>query len=340
MNKILTLVFLLFAYTTFAQTTTANKPIATKVNKVLVDFASLKTVHTNNVSNDELNQEAALALAIFNFQKQLGNTNMPKATQVVINKLGATWANSATATIPSQANLPIYSLLKAVSNAKAKLPEPLQNSLKNLDSTYLASPVSAVTNTQSLQATSQLVAQLYSNTKQENLLDQFFQQYMYAKAVLGLYASSDLLWFQDESQLAVKTENGRPIFYANANGSAAMALANIIDVSAESNPYFTEFTDTFAEMTIASMNLQNSEGLWPENLSMETSAQNISALGTAYYLTSMAWGVRKGRLDAETFKPIIKNGLKGLDKVLAKKENLNYNLVTAYINLSTELSKK
>jgi rhamnogalacturonyl hydrolase YesR len=79
----------------------------------------------------------------------------------------------------------------------------------------------------------------------------------------------------------------------------------------------------FREMAVKLKTLQKSDGYWPPSLlGPENSPPETS--GTGFFVYGLAWGVRRGLLDAADYRPTIDRGWAALSRAVASDGRLGW----------------
>lgn len=139
----------------------------------------------------------------------------------------------------------------------------------------------------------------------------------YAKAevwatVDALY-DRDLHLFYRDSRFLTRTDiNGEPLFWSRGNGWVFAGLARIIPLLDDADPDKARFVALFREMAAGLAQLQTEEGWWAPSLLGDEGTALPEESGTGFYVYGMAWGLKAGILDRETYEPVVRSGWAGL----------------------------
>ncbi len=302
---------------------------------------SLKTkpnVNFADSSNWQSNELANAAVALHNIQKDAALASYVKnwSKSFLAQKINADNISEPAV----QHSISIY--LKHLTNSpkdSVGLPK-IKTEIDSLRDHY---KVNFGSETAELYQVMPLWAHMARRYQSPSYLEKLFQIYMYSKNVEGLYSEQDLLWWQNTQEKAPnKNTLGRNIIKARCNALLVAGLATVMDQLPAGSSYFNEFGDTFAEMIIAMMNLQDEDGLWPDSLSdFNINTNNKDIVASAMITQAMAWGVHKGRLDKDTFKPILAKAYKKLSAEFANPQKYRNNpqAIAAFVLASVELAK-
>ena len=139
--------------------------------------------------------------------------------------------------------------------------------------------------------------------------EKMFSFYDHARTRLGLYNAEDRLWWRDTHfKPPFKTPAGRQCYWSRGNGWVAAALVRVLDVLPRNDPHRAEYETLFRDMCAALLRRQREDGFWNVNLDDPNDFGGPETTGTALFVYSYAWGVRKGLLPAETYTPALVKG--------------------------------
>lgn len=135
---------------------------------------------------------------------------------------------------------------------------------------------------------------------------------------IGLFNPVEGLWWRDKDFLPpYKEPNGKNCYWSRGNGWVMAALARTIDEMDKVENDFTgdtkkELSDIkqllvndFLTMAMSVKGCQRKDGFWNCSLMDEHHYGGPETSGTALFIYSMAWGVRKDYLSPEVFGPVI-----------------------------------
>jgi rhamnogalacturonyl hydrolase YesR len=149
--------------------------------------------------------------------------------------------------------------------------------------------------------------------------DKMYACYHYTKNVIGpsngLYNTTDHLWWRDTNFLSNYTASDgtkQKCYWSRGNGWVFAALTRTLDVLSTNDAHFAEYLQTFQEMAAALRAVQRSDGFWNVNLGYTNDWPGPESSGTACFTYGMAWGIKKGYLDVNTYLPVVINGWNAL----------------------------
>ena len=124
--------------------------------------------------------------------------------------------------------------------------------------------------------------------------------------------------------------NGKSIYWARGNGWVFVALARVLDILPSDDPHRDTYVSDFKAMARALVPLQRSDGFWNASLLDPNQCASIGkggddgpeTSGTAFFTYGLAWGIRKGLLDAATYGPALQNAWNGLSNIALQWDGL------------------
>ena len=126
----------------------------------------------------------------------------------------------------------------------------------------------------------------------------------------------DGLWWRDADFCPpYKTPNGKECYWSRGNGWVVAAYVRVLDELPENDPHRDVYIADFKAMCEALKNCQRTDGTWNCSLADPDDFGGPEATGTSLFLYGMAWGVRTGILDAETYLPVVARGWNGLNSI-------------------------
>lgn len=130
---------------------------------------------------------------------------------------------------------------------------------------------------------------------------------------VGLYNTTDHLWYRDSVYLPPKTSpNGLPVYWSRGNGWVIAALARTLDVMPASAPHRDEYLTVFKEMMAKLITIQRADGFWNVNLGDANDYGGKETSGTVFFTYGLAWGINNGHLDSATYMTQVLKAWNGL----------------------------
>jgi len=125
------------------------------------------------------------------------------------------------------------------------------------------------------------------------------------------------LCFRDKRFLNRKSPGGNKILWSRGNGWVLAGIARILEYLPANDPQRPRYVALFQQMTAAIAKSQGSDGLWRPNLADPERPADKETSGTGFFCFAMAWGIRNGVLDRETYLPVVKKAWAGLAVTLS-----------------------
>lgn len=148
-------------------------------------------------------------------------------------------------------------------------------------------------------------------------LNKLFALYRYPKQQLGLYDTTDGLWYRDSKYVwpggsLSHSPNGAKVYWSRGNGWAIAAHAKVLGLLPAGDTRWPEYGSTLVAMARALLPIQRSDGFWNVNLADPLHLPGPETSGNAFFTFGLAYGIRAGLLDATTYLPVIANAWNGL----------------------------
>ena len=97
-------------------------------------------------------------------------------------------------------------------------------------------------------------------------------------------------------------------FWGRGNGWVVLGLRRIIDKLPVAHPSRHRYIELFQAMANRIVLMQGESGFWGSELSPSRRSTDFETSGTAMFVASFAWGLRKGLLDKATFESALELG--------------------------------
>jgi unsaturated rhamnogalacturonyl hydrolase len=128
-----------------------------------------------------------------------------------------------------------------------------------------------------------------------------------------LYNPTHHLYYRDNNFFTKKTPSGKSVFWARGNGWVIGGLVHVLDHLPADHPSREKYLGLYHDMMYALLKLQNPDGLWRTSLLDPDGPQGESS-GSAFFVYGMAWGINRGLLPADLFRPEVMKGYQALAK--------------------------
>jgi rhamnogalacturonyl hydrolase YesR len=121
-----------------------------------------------------------------------------------------------------------------------------------------------------------------------------------------LFDKEEGLYYRDGSFIGKKTPAGRKILWSRGNGWVFAGLPRTLECLPADDPRREFFLTRMRTMAAALAKCQGGDGFWRPNLADPEHVPVPESSGTAFFCHGMAWGIRNGVLDKETYLPVVK----------------------------------
>jgi rhamnogalacturonyl hydrolase YesR len=128
-----------------------------------------------------------------------------------------------------------------------------------------------------------------------------------------LYDPTHHLYYRDNNYFTRRTPGGKKVFWARGNGWVVGGLIHMLDYLPADHPSREKYLGLYHDMMHALLKLQNPDGLWRSSL-LDPQDPLGESSGSSFFVDAMAWGINRGLLPAETFRPAVMNGYQALAK--------------------------
>lgn len=128
-----------------------------------------------------------------------------------------------------------------------------------------------------------------------------------------LYDATHHLFYRDNRFFTKRTPSGKKVFWSRGNGWVAGGIVHVLDYLPADHPSRTKYLGLYHDMMYALLKLQNADGLWRTSLLDPQDPMGESS-GSSFFVYSMAWGINRGLLPADTFRPVVMKGYQALQK--------------------------
>ena len=146
------------------------------------------------------------------------------------------------------------------------------------------------------------LAVLYNDSRYLEKMHALFDYTKTRHGTNGLYNPVDHLWWRDaDFDPPYREPNGEDCYWSRGNGWVFAALTRVLDVLPDGAPHRDEYETMFRDMAAALKEVQRDDGFWNVSLHDPTHFGGRETSGTAFFVYGMAWGIRKGVLDRDTY---------------------------------------
>ena len=126
--------------------------------------------------------------------------------------------------------------------------------------------------------------------------------------------TADGLWWRDKDfkAPAYLEPNGEDCYWSRGNGWVFAALARVLDELPAREAHRSVYESDFRAMAAALALCQRADGTWNPSLHDQGNWGGPEATGTSLFAFGLAWGIRSGLLDSETYLPVLQKAWQGL----------------------------
>jgi len=126
-----------------------------------------------------------------------------------------------------------------------------------------------------------------------------------------LYDPQHCLYYRDNNFFKKRTPTGRKVFWSRGNGWVVGGLVHTLNRLPADHPARERYLALYHDMMYKLVTLQNADGLWRSSL-LDPEGPVGESSGSSFFTYGMAWGLNRGLLPADKFKPAMMKGWKAL----------------------------
>lgn len=134
----------------------------------------------------------------------------------------------------------------------------------------------------------------------------------------GLYNYDHELWYRDANFTPnggnKLSPNGKPVFWSRGNGWAYAAHVKVLDVMPADDKRAEEYRANIKGLSRTLRATQRSDGFWNPNLGDDDHLPDSETSGTAFFAYAMAFAIREGIIDRDTYLPVVARAWNGLNE--------------------------
>lgn len=128
-----------------------------------------------------------------------------------------------------------------------------------------------------------------------------------------LYDATHHLYYRDNRFFTKRTPTGKKVFWSRGNGWVVGGLIHVLDHLPADHPSRTKYLGLYHDMMYSLLKLQNEDGLWRTSL-LDPQDPKGESSGSSFFVYGMAWGINRGLLPADAFRPEVMKGYQALAK--------------------------
>jgi len=126
-----------------------------------------------------------------------------------------------------------------------------------------------------------------------------------------LYDPQHCLFYRDRRFFDRRSDAGSKVFWSRGNGWVIGGLVHVLDHLPADHPSRGKYLGLYHDMMRALVELQNADGLWRTSL-LDAQGDDAEASGTAFFVYGLAWGLNRGLLPEDPFRPALEKGWEAL----------------------------
>lgn len=135
----------------------------------------------------------------------------------------------------------------------------------------------------------------------------------------GLFNTEEGLWWRDaDFNPPYKESDGANCYWSRGNGWVFAALCRAMKYTEDGCGFHKMLMNDYLTMAKAIVKLQRKDGFWNVSLASPTTYPGAETSGTSLFLYGLAWGINRGVLPKDEYKPICDKAWKALSKVVHK----------------------
>lgn len=184
-----------------------------------------------------------------------------------------------------------------------------------------------------IQMSMPVIALLGDITGDSSYWEYMYDAYMYTRDQQGgskkgggepLFNTETGLWYRDagfDPPYRDKVETDKDCYWSRGNGWVYMALVRVLQFTPADEPHRQQYIDDFKLMSRGLLDCQREDGSWNVSLAAPTNfgsegSEGPEMTGTTLFVGGMAWGVKEGLLDSETYMPAIQKGWEAMARAV------------------------
>ncbi|MBR4899089.1 MAG: glycoside hydrolase family 88 protein [Prevotella sp.] len=147
--------------------------------------------------------------------------------------------------------------------------------------------------------------QMSKITGDHRYIDHAMKMYTWSRDTLagGLFNVKEGLWWRDKDYVPpYKEPDGQQCYWSRGNGWVYAALVRCMNYTSPKDKVYKQLKRDFVLMSAALLKCQREDGFWNPSL-VSTNYAMKETSGTALFLYGMAWGIQKGYLKADVYRP-------------------------------------
>lgn len=173
-----------------------------------------------------------------------------------------------------------------------------------------------------------IYVKMYAITKDKKYLDYAMQSYNWTRNTCGggCFNVKEGLWWRDKDYVPpYKEKDGKNCYWSRGNGWVYAALVRCMDVLSPKDKAYKQLKKDFILMSEGLLKCQHEDGFWHASLVSDVDYPDPEMTGTALFLYGMAWGIQKGILKDQQYRPACDKAWSALKSCLHSDGFLGWN---------------
>jgi rhamnogalacturonyl hydrolase YesR len=173
-----------------------------------------------------------------------------------------------------------------------------------------------------------LYMQIYKLTGDTKYRDHALKMYLWSRNTCGggLFNTKSGLWWRDADYVPpYKEKDGKDCYWSRGNGWVYAALVRSMNELPAKDKAYKQLKKDFLLMSEGLLNCQHADGFWHASLVSDCEYPTPEMTGTALFLYGMAWGIQKGYLKADKYRPACDKAWQALQSCLHSDGFLGWN---------------
>ena len=169
---------------------------------------------------------------------------------------------------------------------------------------------------------------MYAITGNKQYLDYAMKSYAWSRNTCGngLFNVKEGLWWRDKDYVPpYKEKDGNNCYWSRGNGWVYAALVRCMNVLSPKEKAYKQLKKDFLLMSAGVLKCQHEDGFWHASLVSDVDYPDPEMTGTALFLYGMSWGIQKGLLKEQIYRPACDKAWKALESCVHADGFLGWN---------------
>lgn len=169
---------------------------------------------------------------------------------------------------------------------------------------------------------------MYAITGNKQYLDYAMKSYAWSRNTCGngLFNVKEGLWWRDKDYVPpYKEKDGNNCYWSRGNGWVYAALVRCMNVLSPKEKAYKQLKKDFLLMSAGLLKCQHKDGFWHASLVSDVDYPDPEMTGTALFLYGMSWGIQKGLLKEQIYRPACDKAWKALESCVHADGFLGWN---------------